>query len=232
MKVLIIGGTHGNELLGVRLVKSLQESPIKNVNTLIANPRAVKKNVRYIETDLNRSFGEKADLSYETYRAKEIRDLTGQYDIVLDFHNTQTPGNNCAFVGVNASQTLYGVAKSLGCEQIIQATYDCINKHCPNTISIEISISDDWDNVDFWRQKIMQLVEQPLETSQSIAVYRYLRRVTWGESGKLPGANEWRPFVELSNENKKRLGVNGRIVPIFIGSRLTEYYATLLKEVV
>lgn len=174
MKILVLGGMHGNELLGVKLVESLQETPIKNVDVCIANPRAVKQNTRYTETDLNRSFGVQTTSSYEIDRAKELSELTKQYDVVLDFHNTQTPNNNCAFVGVDANPVLYDVAKSLGYEQIIQATYDCINKYCLNTISMEISTGDEWDIVDFWRQKISKLASKSLRTNRSITVYRYL----------------------------------------------------------
>lgn len=231
MKVLVLGGTHGNELLGVRLVQSLQKTPIKNVDICIANPRAVQQDVRFVETDLNRSFGEQERTSYEIDRAKELSWLVKGYDIVLDFHNTQTPNNNCAFVGVDADPILYEVAKSLGYKQVIQATYDCINKYCPNTISMETSVGDGWDDVDVWRRKIAKLVCEPLRADSPLATYRYLCRVTWEESEKLDGAIGWQPFIELSEKDKTGLGRQGEIVPIFVGSRLTEYYATLLERV-
>lgn len=231
MKILVIGGTHGNELLGIKLVESLQKIPIKNVDVYIANPRAVERKVRFTETDLNRSFGKQTASSYEIDRAEELCELVKQYDVVLDFHNTQTPNNNCAFVGVDANPMLYDVAKSLGYEQIIQATYDCINKYCLNTVSMEISASDKWDDVNVWRQKITELIGKPLSVDRSIAVYRYLQRVTWNGSEKLPGAAAWQPFVELYEEDKMQLDIEAEVVPIFIGSRLTEYYATLLERV-
>ena len=43
MRVLVLGGMHGNELLGVELVRSLQESPIVGVDVRIANQRAVER---------------------------------------------------------------------------------------------------------------------------------------------------------------------------------------------
>lgn len=42
MKVLIIGGMHGNEPLGIELVNQLQRQPVKNVDVLIANSNAVQ----------------------------------------------------------------------------------------------------------------------------------------------------------------------------------------------
>ena len=61
-KVTIVGGTHGNELLGVYLVKKWQEFPellhreSLECTTLISNPAAVAINQRYVDRDLNRCF--------------------------------------------------------------------------------------------------------------------------------------------------------------------------------
>uniref|UniRef100_A0A2K5YME4 Aspartoacylase n=1 Tax=Mandrillus leucophaeus TaxID=9568 RepID=A0A2K5YME4_MANLE len=61
-KVAIFGGTHGNELTGVFLVKHWLENGAEiqrtglEVKPFIANPRAVKKCARYIDCDLNRIF--------------------------------------------------------------------------------------------------------------------------------------------------------------------------------
>lgn len=57
MRILVLGGMHGNERLGIDLVQLLQIKPIAGVDALIANPRAVARNVRFTESDLNRSFG-------------------------------------------------------------------------------------------------------------------------------------------------------------------------------
>ncbi len=103
-KVAIVGGTHGNELLGVYLVKKWQEFPellqrdsLKCV-TLISNPAAVAIKQRYVDRDLNRCFAANdladEDLnSYEDRRAKEIAIRLGPKDhpladVILDLHTT------------------------------------------------------------------------------------------------------------------------------------------------
>ncbi|KAM5182520.1 aspartoacylase isoform 2-T6 [Mantella aurantiaca] len=61
-RVAIFGGTHGNELTGIFLVKHWlkHEGEISRsgmeVRPYIANPKAVEKCVRYVDTDLNRVF--------------------------------------------------------------------------------------------------------------------------------------------------------------------------------
>ncbi|XP_058020029.1 aspartoacylase isoform X2 [Ahaetulla prasina] len=106
-KIAIFGGTHGNELSGVFLVKSWLENgaeierPGLKVQPFLANPRAVEKCCRYIDCDLNRVFDSEnlgKDLAdnvpYEVKRAQEInsffgpKDQPGAYDLIFDLHNT------------------------------------------------------------------------------------------------------------------------------------------------
>lgn len=229
-KILVIGGTHGNELLGVKLVELLVKKPIENVDTLIANPRAVAAGSRFIESDINRSFGVQRMATYETARAAQIQKITAGYDVVLDFHNTQTPGNNCCFVGDACLPALYGVAKTLGLRECIEATYDCINKYCPNTLSVEISIGDALDDPMVWWEKIAMLASaQELAGGTPLTLYRFDRRVTWEQKQAL-GIDGWQPFVPIERAEGAQLGVEGLRVPIFIGSRLTPFYATLLTR--
>lgn len=66
-RVAVCGGTHGNELSGVYLVRELMkaegkvtteeedEEPV-SVLTVLSNPRATQQCRRYVDTDLNRCF--------------------------------------------------------------------------------------------------------------------------------------------------------------------------------
>lgn len=103
-RVVIFGGTHGNELTGIYLVKKFDRAPdlierstFKTIAT-IANPQACEVGKRYIDTDLNRCFLrqdlENTNLfSYEALRAKEIyhifSSIKGQEsDLIVDLHST------------------------------------------------------------------------------------------------------------------------------------------------
>jgi aspartoacylase len=100
-KVAIVGGTHGNELTGVYLIKKFQKFPHlierENFNTLtlLANPKAVEVCRRYIDTDLNRCF-QPEDLqnpkliNYEQMRAKQIAQYLHQEkaDFIIDLHSS------------------------------------------------------------------------------------------------------------------------------------------------
>ena len=102
--VLLVGGTHGNELTGIHLVeqwkKKQKERQLQDftLSYLIGNPSAQKENKRYIDHDLNRCF-KLEDLnnsslqSYEQQRAKEINQLIGpkgnsKTDFIIDLHTS------------------------------------------------------------------------------------------------------------------------------------------------
>lgn len=229
-KILVLGGTHGNETLGVELVKLLRNKPMMGVDTLIANPRAVSAKCRYTESDLNRSFGLQFPGTYETKRARELRQTVKKYQIVLDFHNTMTPDNDSVFVGIGCSSRLHDVAKRLGLYECVEATYDCINASCPNVISIEISYGSFRDDASYWYKQIASLTSGgDIQEKDTLRHYRYLKRVTWQEAEQVNTAG-WRAFEQLSPADKECLRVEGDIYPIFIGSRLTEYFATLIER--
>ena len=104
-KIAIVGGTHGNELTGINLVKYWQKQNEEirfssfETQLLLANKNAIHKCTRYTETDLNRCFRtsdlQNPDLQlYEQKRAKEINEELGEKgsekapDLILDVHNS------------------------------------------------------------------------------------------------------------------------------------------------
>lgn len=104
--IAITGGTHGNEFTGVYLVKKWQKRPeliqrstFKTITKLM-NTRAIQEVRRYVEQDLNRSFGmlDLADDTLETYEAKLAKELNEELgkkgsdnpnvDFIVDLHTT------------------------------------------------------------------------------------------------------------------------------------------------
>ncbi|XP_012697345.1 N-acyl-aromatic-L-amino acid amidohydrolase (carboxylate-forming) B-like [Clupea harengus] len=108
-RVAVCGGTHGNELSGVYLVRERLKKKQQqregqesfSVTMVMGNPRAVQQCRRYTEADLNRCFT-RATLNspisdktpYEIIRSQELNGLLGPkgspkaMDLVCDLHNT------------------------------------------------------------------------------------------------------------------------------------------------
>ena len=100
-KILIVSGTHGNEINPVWAVNQFcKQNYITDKNIeykfIIGNPLAFKKGIRYLDTDLNRSFDFKKNLnktSYEVDRANFLVENFGinspeTCQIAIDLHTT------------------------------------------------------------------------------------------------------------------------------------------------
>jgi aspartoacylase len=96
-KVLVIGGTHGNEWTGVMVVKNYEEHfkkkfPTLDLTFIHGNPEAYKLNRRFKDEDLNRAFqflGESRPASFEHSRARELKELIEKEPcFVIDLHTT------------------------------------------------------------------------------------------------------------------------------------------------
>ena len=110
-KITFIGGTHGDELVGVEVIKKLEnyltDKKVRGeINLLIANPLAVKEGKRFIDQDLNRLFSidlidnlkEKKNLNYEQERVTQIAPLLQNQDFVFDIHSTIKKGKSFVLI--------------------------------------------------------------------------------------------------------------------------------------
>jgi aspartoacylase len=132
-KAAIIGGTHGNELTGVYLIKKWLRDPKPvtraSFETLLlhANPEAIAACRRYIDRDLNRSFRMK-DLAnppshYEAKRASELNALLGpkgadetNIDFICDLHST-TSNMGLSLVVSNESDLTWDAVRYLAAKE-------------------------------------------------------------------------------------------------------------------
>lgn len=88
MKILIIGCQHGDEKLGEKVIDCFSSNGYKGVDFILANEKAAKSDIRYIDQDLNRSFPGDSNGNYEERRAAELLPIIQTADIVLDIHTT------------------------------------------------------------------------------------------------------------------------------------------------
>ena len=118
-RIVVVGGTHGNEYTGIYCVEQLLPQldlaprfPSLRVESLLASPRAHAENVRFIDDDLNRQFARPSSRPNDTYeatRAAEIDSLLGPKgsdtaaDVVVDLHTT-TANMGCTLIVNSYSQ--------------------------------------------------------------------------------------------------------------------------------
>lgn len=108
----ICGGTHGNEMSGVYMLRELKKQSVGPAGTalitVLSNPRAVESCRRYIDKDLNRCFTSHLlsdpvtdETPYEQKRAHELNAQLGPkgsreaVDLLCDLHNTTSNMGLC-----------------------------------------------------------------------------------------------------------------------------------------
>lgn len=94
---VVVGMVHGNEIIGKYVHDRIEEICGKNnfkweIISLLGNPEAYRQGKRFIDQDLNRSFGEYDITNTEIQRATEIKDYfkKKRIDYVFDIHSTPT----------------------------------------------------------------------------------------------------------------------------------------------
>jgi succinylglutamate desuccinylase len=232
MKILVIGGMHGNEPLGIELVERLTKIPISGVEAVIANPKAKKINQRFTTTDLNRSFPG-SNGSYEARRAEELLKLCKKFDLVLDFHNTHCPNNDCVFIGEEASSLLMDMASFINLKRVIVADYDCINKYATNCMSVEISLDSSRNNTNEWVRMLERLADTSTLTQvNNVEKYRFVYRITLDDKLRLGlDTTSLRAFTPINKKLATAMGVQSPAYPIFIDDAYTPYnYGGLLNK--
>ncbi|MDQ3235644.1 MAG: succinylglutamate desuccinylase/aspartoacylase family protein [Pseudobdellovibrionaceae bacterium] len=103
--VTLQAATHGNEVGGIdvlnaclRLLHAGLINPPFPMGFAIGNPLAVKANRRFVEKDLNRSFGQTVKDLDEDKRARSLEPLLEKSALFVDFHQTIEPSHRPFFI--------------------------------------------------------------------------------------------------------------------------------------
>ncbi|MBF0431443.1 MAG: aspartoacylase [Fibrobacteria bacterium] len=159
-RVVIMGGTHGNERVGVHALQYIlthtfefAKGSVNDIYPLFGNPPAIRRNSRYIETDLNRCFTYdyanprlscEDDCFLESRRAFEIRNELGAntqpVDFLIDMHTTTSNMGNCLIIADIEPWTLAlcrrVAAQVMGCRIV----YDpCSREEDKNSSSLAVN---------------------------------------------------------------------------------------------
>ena len=222
MKVLLLGSQHGDELLGDKLyeyIKAQRPSLLEHVVFKIGNPKAHKAGVRYIESDLNRSYGGHVT-TYEEKRAAYLQEyiIQNNFDLILDLHTTVCNQPPCFIVNSIRSELKPFLRAShiervvLLSDPIIHSSLDSVS---PNVIAIEVANSDISDE---FLDNVCSDLERFIEGKKKYVTKRVYNVPSLLLKSEVP-ENE---IDFLINFQPSRLG----FIPILVGTSTGSYAKT------
>ncbi len=116
--ILFIGGTHGDEPIGVRALKTL-EAKRNDFDWIVGNPRASELNQRFTQADLNRSApGDLLSKIYEERRAAELIRLSQKYQYTIDLHGT-SKDTGIFLIVTNPSRANIRLARQFNIDRVV-----------------------------------------------------------------------------------------------------------------
>ena len=206
--IQFVTAIHGNEIMPTLALASIGESQI------VANPRALARGVRLIESDLNCSFGKVGD----TYEEKRARELDLQFDpkkVVVDFHTFSIESEPFAIV---VDPVMIPLASSLGLKHVVYMKHNIKGGHAlidhHRGVSVEVGQHANPKSFEITLQIVGRLAKygiRPVKTR----IYEVYDRIT--EKG------EYLNFV-----------TNNGLVPILYGERAYDglgFYGLAAREI-
>ncbi|MBU0661357.1 succinylglutamate desuccinylase/aspartoacylase family protein [Patescibacteria group bacterium] len=221
-KTLFIAATHGDEGLGVAACQNLKQTR-NDFDWMIGNEPAYKKQVRYIDTDLNRSApGNINSTSFEERRAADIIQKTKNYSYTIDIHGAKNKMGICLIVTKITKENLR-LASYIDVETIL--IWPSITPEMQYPLSeyfpcgLEIECGDKYNpNTTKQLTKILSTFLNTLEKKeqwtedQCIAMLKTKKIYTMYGTIETPKNTEKKKFREL----KEITYNNERFTPVFI----------------
>lgn len=167
--IYLVAGLHGNEKAPVRALTSA------SVDFILGNPEAHDKNVRFIESDLNASFGTDHS-TREGELAREILNKIPVEGLVVDFHTTSAKGP--PFV-ILTDKRMLPFAETTGLKHAVLMSHNIKEGHAlinmRDGFSIEMSGYDSEESVE---TTVLVLNSLNAGTRAPLDVYEVYEKIT------------------------------------------------------
>ena len=227
-KILFISATHGNEKLGVDVLKKIKNNSLGDkFDSLIGNPQALQKNKRFIDSDLNRIFPGRKTGNYEERRAVEIISIAKKYDWVIDLHGSASPtGIFIIITKFSLENLLLAIRFDIKKIVIWAETPECVGSlstFMPTGIEIESGYRDDPIIKKDLEKKIenflMKLDEKidPAEELKKKEIFYYAGKLKKSEAKRPRGLRNWKKVNDY--------------YPLFVGGQYSDLWCYKFKKI-
>ena len=232
MNIALVGGTHGNEPVGLEVMRLFKDSKKQYRNSFTCfwgNPKAFELKKRYVDTDLNRAFGKnQIRVGHEKKRAEELESqIKGNFDLCIDLHTTTSNMGLTAIlnnthkltrkIGTALNQSIEGL--KLIEEDRLDDECNHLNRLCPAGVTIEVGpIANNVVSADLVMQTTT-IVEEILEfdfdstvETQTVEYFKMLKQINYpsGDHWYIHPSLDRKDFGELKTGQPIFLNFDGR----------------------
>lgn len=229
-KHLIVGSLHGDEPLGSLVVKK--------AGGVIGNPAALKIGKRFVETDMNRSFGVKTPKSLEEKLAAKLMPRLKKAQLVIDIHQTEAYDCSCVIVVDKPNKLQISLAKYFGIKRLVimPPSGSLVSINPQKSVSLEYSKKvSDKKLVDYLVKRVKLLEVKKLVVG-SVLIFEYVGRVRQIDLERCGiDKNRLENFKRIKNSLVKKLGFDSIFdyYPLFLKKNKDEEVVfTLLKRII
>lgn len=119
MKSFVVAGLHGDEVFGLKILGILDRSDSDNITTKVGHAEAIAKKKRFIQSDLNRSFGRSVTTLESEVASKLSKNISvSNPDYIIDIHTSRSDVRAVAIVSLLTETNIY-LAHELNAEAIV-----------------------------------------------------------------------------------------------------------------
>ncbi len=187
-KIQFVTAVHGNEIMPTLALAS------EGIEQIVGNPAAVAKGVRFIEKDLNASFGAGGN-TIEEKRARELDSLIDKKRLVIDIHTFSCVSEPFAIV---VDLDMMPLASSLGVKHVvymkhnIKGGHSLINHH-PG-VSVEVGSHNDPKSFEITKNVVKKVIKDGIKPDK-VKIYEVFGRIE--EKGEYINFEEKNGFVPV-----------------------------------
>lgn len=233
-KILFVCCTHGDEAIGKYIFDHYSSGKNDNFfwQSLIANPKALKINRRFVDVDLNRVFPGKFNGKYEEKLAYQISSNLPDFDLVIDWHQCNSLIEDIIFTScltpyLNKICGYFNIKHIVELDQGNKDYQGLLIFQVKNGIAVEYGKGYEFQNICQRVEKdINNLLQKRVAKETRKYIYRLFGSVNLGFKLELQN------FKKLTEEELRVLRIEASdIYPIFVNS-YPHIYCILLQKMI
>jgi len=186
--IQFVTAVHGNETMPTLALAS------EGIEQIVGNPAAVAKGVRFIEKDLNASFGAGGN-TIEEKRATELDSILDKKRLVIDMHTFSCVSEPFAIV---VDLDMIPLASSLGVKHVVYMKHNIKGGHSlinyRQGVSIEVGGHKDSESFEMTKKVLKKLMKDGIKPDK-VKLYEVFGRIE--EKGEYTNFEEKNGFIPV-----------------------------------